>query len=93
VAGRRLIVAGTLDRHEALFLWLALAGLLMLMRAERARRRAADRAGRALPVHRRRGSAGDDPLEAERPRRHQGGGGGAPRPRQGRPWSTDAASR
>ena len=27
-----LFVAGTLDRHEALFLWLALAGLLMLMR-------------------------------------------------------------
>ncbi len=27
-----LIVAGTLDRHEALFLWLALAVLLMLMR-------------------------------------------------------------
>jgi len=27
-----LIVAGTLDRHEALFLWLALAGLLVLMR-------------------------------------------------------------
>jgi exopolysaccharide biosynthesis polyprenyl glycosylphosphotransferase len=28
-----LFVAGTLDRHEALFLWLALAGMLMLMRA------------------------------------------------------------
>jgi exopolysaccharide biosynthesis polyprenyl glycosylphosphotransferase len=28
-----LIVAGTLDRHEALFLWLALALLLILMRA------------------------------------------------------------
>ncbi|HSZ14191.1 MAG TPA: sugar transferase [Solirubrobacteraceae bacterium] len=27
-----LIVAGTLDRHEALFLWLALAALLVLMR-------------------------------------------------------------
>jgi exopolysaccharide biosynthesis polyprenyl glycosylphosphotransferase len=27
-----LFVAGTLDRHEALFLWLALAGMLMLMR-------------------------------------------------------------
>jgi exopolysaccharide biosynthesis polyprenyl glycosylphosphotransferase len=27
-----LLVSGTLDRHEALFLWLALAGLLVLMR-------------------------------------------------------------
>src|SRR5882757_222222 len=29
----RLIVAGTLDRKEALFLWISLAGLLLLLRA------------------------------------------------------------
>src|SRR5947209_5236823 len=31
--GGRLVVAGALDRREALFLWLALAGLLILCRA------------------------------------------------------------
>jgi exopolysaccharide biosynthesis polyprenyl glycosylphosphotransferase len=31
--GGRLVVAGSLDRREALFLWLALAGLLILFRA------------------------------------------------------------
>src|SRR5947207_10285007 len=31
--GGRLVVAGSLDRREALFLWLALAGLLILSRA------------------------------------------------------------
>ena len=39
-------------------------------------------AGRTVPVHRRPGRGADDPLEARRARRRQGGVGGAPRPRR-----------
>ena len=48
-----LIVHGTLDRHEALFLWLALAVLLVLCARWRAAVALRMRAGRAVPVHRR----------------------------------------
>ena len=48
-----LLVAGTLDRHEALFLWLLLAALLLQLPHVRARRGAAHVAHGAMSVHRR----------------------------------------
>ncbi len=48
-----LIVSGALDRHEALFLWLTLAVAPDAGAHCGAGDRSADRARRALPVHRR----------------------------------------
>ena len=61
----------------------ARGGLLLIARGG-SRDRAVAGAGRALPVHRRRAVGRDDPLEAGRPRRRQGGRRRASRPRQGR---------
>ena len=49
----RLVVAGTLDRKEALFLWVTLAALLILARATARGLALRVASGGAVPVHRR----------------------------------------
>ena len=79
-----LIVDGTLDRHQAAFLWLALAGLLMLARTlARAVALRIAPAERCLFIGDEEVGRGD-PRQAERSRRDQGEDGRPPRSRQGR---------
>ena len=64
LAGGFVVKGGTLDRHEALLLWLMLLLLLVVVRVRDARVPATGRSGRTLPVHRRSGVGRDDQIQA-----------------------------